>query len=369
MSVIGAAPLAARSIPGSRATSADPGENPSLRLSSVGSMWTPAALAGVASAARSTRRPVSAERSRTGEVVVGERQETAPHPEGRSCWDRSAGPPRSSRRRDSAPRLGLGRAVARRCRHRRRGCASAAIRPAVSATSVRRARPLPSDDHRYPPCTTTDTEPYLMSLAAPPGRPRHALRVGEAPPEPPPLTIPRLLARGLALRCPVCGGGPVPTLVHHARAVPPLRLPARADRGTLDRRPGHQHDRHLWRRSWPPSSPGSSPPIRRPDGPGDRRHGGDGHHRPAGVLPRVQDPVERHRPGHAPAGARRRRRPAVDPAGPAITAEAERIGPSGHRTVRDLQREPRPHSSASGALTTVSQDDVLRAFLGPRGCG
>jgi uncharacterized protein (DUF983 family) len=46
-----------------------------------------------------------------------------------------------------------------------------------------------------------------MRPAAPPGRPRHALRVGEAPPEPPPLTVPRLLARGLALHCPVCGGG------------------------------------------------------------------------------------------------------------------------------------------------------------------
>jgi uncharacterized protein (DUF983 family) len=41
---------------------------------------------------------------------------------------------------------------------------------------------------------------------------RHALHVGDAPPEPPPLTVPRLLARGLALHCPVCGGG---RLFHH----------------------------------------------------------------------------------------------------------------------------------------------------------
>ncbi|HET6663549.1 MAG TPA: hypothetical protein VFG94_04795 [Acidimicrobiales bacterium] len=65
MSVIGVAPLPARSMPGSSATIADPGENPSLRLSSVGSMWTPAALAGVATGPSSTRRPVSVERSRT----------------------------------------------------------------------------------------------------------------------------------------------------------------------------------------------------------------------------------------------------------------------------------------------------------------
>jgi uncharacterized protein (DUF983 family) len=35
----------------------------------------------------------------------------------------------------------------------------------------------------------------------------HALHVTEAPGEPPPLTLPRLLARGLARRCPLCGGG------------------------------------------------------------------------------------------------------------------------------------------------------------------
>jgi uncharacterized protein (DUF983 family) len=31
--------------------------------------------------------------------------------------------------------------------------------------------------------------------------------VSAPPPEPPPLTVPRLLGRGLARRCPLCGGG------------------------------------------------------------------------------------------------------------------------------------------------------------------
>ncbi|HET6835539.1 MAG TPA: DUF983 domain-containing protein [Acidimicrobiales bacterium] len=31
--------------------------------------------------------------------------------------------------------------------------------------------------------------------------------MGDESPEPPPLTVPRLLGRGLALHCPVCGGG------------------------------------------------------------------------------------------------------------------------------------------------------------------
>jgi uncharacterized protein (DUF983 family) len=35
----------------------------------------------------------------------------------------------------------------------------------------------------------------------------HALPVREESPEPPPLTVSRLLARGLALRCPLCGAG------------------------------------------------------------------------------------------------------------------------------------------------------------------
>ena len=44
---------------------AEPGEKPSLRFSSVGSMWTPDALAGVAARSRSTRRPVAVLRSAT----------------------------------------------------------------------------------------------------------------------------------------------------------------------------------------------------------------------------------------------------------------------------------------------------------------
>jgi hypothetical protein len=65
MSVIGAPPLAARSRPGSSTAIAEPGEKPSLRFHSVGSMWTPAVLAGRVSGPNATRRPVAVVRSRT----------------------------------------------------------------------------------------------------------------------------------------------------------------------------------------------------------------------------------------------------------------------------------------------------------------
>ena len=149
MSVIGAAPLAARSMPGRRATSADPGENPSLRLSSVGSMWTPAALAGVASGPRSTRRPVSVERSRDGEVVVRERQQ-APGAAQRIAAlgvGRQVHLDRAGVRIATIGTAGAGPSPAeRRCR---RHGPLAATSPAVSATSASaRSAPPASDDHR-----------------------------------------------------------------------------------------------------------------------------------------------------------------------------------------------------------------------------
>jgi hypothetical protein len=65
MSVMGAAPVRARSMPGTDASSIEPGENPSLRFHSAGSIGVPATLRGICSGARLTRRPVGVDRSRT----------------------------------------------------------------------------------------------------------------------------------------------------------------------------------------------------------------------------------------------------------------------------------------------------------------
>ncbi len=65
MSVSGAAPVRARSRPGTTVRMADPGLKPSLRFHSVGSIGTPAALRGIESGENCTRRSVSVERSGT----------------------------------------------------------------------------------------------------------------------------------------------------------------------------------------------------------------------------------------------------------------------------------------------------------------
>ena len=59
MSVDGGSFDSATSRPGNRATSDEPGEKPSLRLISVGSMWRPSAFAGIDASAMFSRRPVS----------------------------------------------------------------------------------------------------------------------------------------------------------------------------------------------------------------------------------------------------------------------------------------------------------------------
>ncbi len=64
MSVIGAAPVAVRSAPGTLARISAPGLKPSLVFQSLGSMWTPATFAVIDARFRSTRRPVSVVGSR-----------------------------------------------------------------------------------------------------------------------------------------------------------------------------------------------------------------------------------------------------------------------------------------------------------------
>ncbi len=71
MSVIGAAPLRARSSPATYVTIIDPGLKPSLRFHSVGSIGTPLELAGIASGRKWTRRPVADESSRSVKKSFG----------------------------------------------------------------------------------------------------------------------------------------------------------------------------------------------------------------------------------------------------------------------------------------------------------
>ena len=65
MSVIGAAPVAPRSIPGTNAITIDPGLKPSLRFVSLGSIGTPEMLRGIAATGRWRRRPVGESASAT----------------------------------------------------------------------------------------------------------------------------------------------------------------------------------------------------------------------------------------------------------------------------------------------------------------
>ena len=65
MSVSGAAPVRVRSMPGTAAIIIEPGEKPSLRFHSAGSIGTPATLRGIISGVKFTRRPVGVDRSRT----------------------------------------------------------------------------------------------------------------------------------------------------------------------------------------------------------------------------------------------------------------------------------------------------------------
>src|SRR4051794_12167398 len=63
MSVIGTAPVFARSSPGTYVTISEPGENPSARFQSVGSIGLPATLRGIELRSNAIRRPVGVERS------------------------------------------------------------------------------------------------------------------------------------------------------------------------------------------------------------------------------------------------------------------------------------------------------------------
>ena len=65
MSVDGAAPVRARSRPGTKVKTAEPGLNPSLRSYGAGSMAAPAAFVGIAWGWKSTCRPVAVEGSAT----------------------------------------------------------------------------------------------------------------------------------------------------------------------------------------------------------------------------------------------------------------------------------------------------------------
>src|SRR4029079_8626005 len=71
MSVIGAAPVRTRSTPGTRVTIGDPGLKPSLPFHPAGSIATPAALRGIDSVWRSTRRPVAVVASATVKKSLG----------------------------------------------------------------------------------------------------------------------------------------------------------------------------------------------------------------------------------------------------------------------------------------------------------
>ncbi len=71
MSVIGGAPLAARSTPGNVARIMAPGLKPSFVFQSAGSMWTPATFAVSDAALRFTRRPVSVVESRVVNQSLG----------------------------------------------------------------------------------------------------------------------------------------------------------------------------------------------------------------------------------------------------------------------------------------------------------
>ncbi len=63
MSVMGAIPLRARSIPFTCRRTGVPGLKPSLRLKSVGSMGTPALFFGMSATGKSIRRPVGVDGS------------------------------------------------------------------------------------------------------------------------------------------------------------------------------------------------------------------------------------------------------------------------------------------------------------------
>ncbi|GGT20370.1 hypothetical protein GCM10010176_076040 [Nonomuraea spiralis] len=65
MSVIGAAPVLARSSPGTLASNIEPGEKPSFLFHSPGAIGTPAAETGVEPADKATLRPVAVPRSAT----------------------------------------------------------------------------------------------------------------------------------------------------------------------------------------------------------------------------------------------------------------------------------------------------------------
>src|SRR3954467_6993606 len=63
MSVIGTAPVLARSRPGTYVTISEPGENPPAWFQSGGSIGLPATLRGIEARSNATRRPVGVERS------------------------------------------------------------------------------------------------------------------------------------------------------------------------------------------------------------------------------------------------------------------------------------------------------------------
>src|SRR5687768_9649220 len=63
--------VAVRSIPGTCVRTIDPGENPSLRFHSVGSIGTPATLRGMPVSGRLMRRPVSVVGSATVKWSLG----------------------------------------------------------------------------------------------------------------------------------------------------------------------------------------------------------------------------------------------------------------------------------------------------------
>src|SRR4051812_11879028 len=63
MSASGTAPVFARSSPGTYVVICEPGEKPSARFQSVGSIGLPATLRGIDVRSNATRRPVGVERS------------------------------------------------------------------------------------------------------------------------------------------------------------------------------------------------------------------------------------------------------------------------------------------------------------------
>ena len=78
MSVIGAAPVFARSRPGTWTIGAAAGLNPSSRFQAVGSIWTPLAFFGIDAWRRASRRPVGLLRSATVQRSFGYGSEHSP---------------------------------------------------------------------------------------------------------------------------------------------------------------------------------------------------------------------------------------------------------------------------------------------------